>query len=78
MPRAVGMFMLMLGGLVASMARNHDYTYYVYSICARTFAVLFMFYLYMISKDLMFIVLNIVILIGLVPSMFVVYREKVT
>jgi hypothetical protein len=76
MPRALGMFMLMLGGLVASMVRNQDFTYYVYSICARSFAVLFLCFLYIISNDLMFIVLVIIVLIGLLPSMYVLYQEK--
>jgi hypothetical protein len=41
------------------------------SIYVRTGIVLFLFYLYTVSRDPLFIFLNVVVLIGLIPSWYV-------
>ena len=76
MPRAVGMFMIGLGGIVAQFVIHGDYKYYPYSIYIRSFFVLFLFFLYARSSDPLFVVLNVVVLIGLLPSIYTLVREK--
>jgi len=76
MPRLAGMFMIMLGGFVATMVTRRDYSYYRYSILARTFAVVFLLYLFFSAQDPMFALLTVVVLIGLLPSMYVAYSER--
>lgn len=75
MVRVAGMFMIMLGGLIATMAFRKDFTYYRYSILARTFAVAFLLTLYFVTTDPLFLVLTTVVLIGLLPSMYVAFHE---
>ena len=70
MPRVVGMFMIALGGLIAMMTINNDLRYYPYSVFIRTGMVAFMIWLYIVSNDLLFIVLLTVVLIGLLPSWY--------
>ena len=76
MPRVVGMFMVGLGGMIGLMVWWHDYTYYPYSVVIRTVFVIFLFVLYGMSDDPLFLVLNVIVLIGLVPSYFVIARER--
>jgi hypothetical protein len=78
MPRVVGMFMIGLGGMVAQFVYFRDYTYYVYSVVLRSFFVAFMFILYARSSDPLFLVLNVIVLVGLVPSMYTLLRERST
>ena len=75
MPRVTGMFMILLGGLVANMAAVRDFTYYRYSVLARTFAVGFLGYLLAKTGNPLFIVLLVIVLIGYLPSLYVVVRE---
>jgi len=75
MPRVVGMFMLLLGGLIANMAAARDFNYYRYSVLARTFAVGFLTYLLIKTDNPLFIVLLIIVLIGYLPSLYIVVRE---
>ena len=42
MPRLVGMFMIVLSGLIWLFVRNEDYRYYRYTVAARTGIVLFL------------------------------------
>lgn len=76
MPRVVGMFMIVLGYLIANFIRNKDYRYYVQTIVARTFIVVFLGSLYFVTDDPLFIVLNIIVLVGLVPSMYVYFTTE--
>lgn len=76
MIRVVGMFMMALSGLIGSMVYFKDYKYYPYSIVARTFIVLFLFYIYSQNGDPMFLILNGIVLLGLLPSYYVVIKEK--
>ncbi len=71
MPRVVGMFMLALGGLIFQFVRAQDYRYYLYSAFARTFIVLVLTTLYVRSHDPLFLVLDAIVLVGLLRSIYV-------
>jgi len=76
MIRVSGMFMLTLSGLIAMMARNRDYTYYGYTIVARTFITCFLIFLLASTQDPMFAILIAVVLSGLLPSYYVFITER--
>jgi len=76
MPRVVGMFMISLSGLIAAMLYFKDFKYYGFSIVVRTFIVLFLFLLLFMNNDPFFIVINIIVLIGLVPSYIVFLKDR--
>ncbi|UCH64466.1 MAG: hypothetical protein JSW63_07465 [Ignavibacterium sp.] len=76
MPRVVGMFMIALSGLIATMLYFKDYKYYGYSIAVRTFIVLFLFLLFFINGDPFFVVINVIVLIGLIPSYVIFFKDK--
>ena len=76
MPRVVGMFMVALGSLIGLFVYKGDYTYYRFSIVARTGIVIFLFVLYAIDQDPLFIVFSVIVLVGLVPSYFVLFSER--
>lgn len=78
MPRAAGMLMIMLGSLIALMAAHRDYRYYVGTILVRSFAVGFLLFLYLKSGDPFFVVLQAIVLLGLLPSIYVALRERGT
>jgi hypothetical protein len=71
MPRAFGLFMLVLGGVIVQFVRARDYRYYLYTIVARSFIVVVMTALYFKSRDPLFLVLDAIVLIGLLPSIHV-------
>ncbi len=71
MPRVVGMFMLVLSGLIGSFIVRRDYTYYLYTIVARSGIVVTLSVLYLRSHDPLFLVLDGIVLVGLVPSVWV-------
>jgi hypothetical protein len=75
-PRVAGMLMIGLSGLIALMAYHRDYRYYPYSISIRGFFVLFFFFLYFRSDDPLFLVLNVIILVGLVPSIYTLAFDR--
>lgn len=75
MPRVVGMFMLALGGLIFQFARGRDYRYYLYSALARSFIVLVLTALYFRARDPLFLVLDAIILIGLLPSIYIAVQS---
>jgi uncharacterized protein YjeT (DUF2065 family) len=74
MPRLAGVFMVALGGAVFQFVRARDYRYYRYTIVARVFIVAAMTALYLESRDRLFIVLDTIVLVGLLPSMYVAAR----
>lgn len=76
MPRTAGMFMILLGGLIASMTARRDFAYYAASVLLRLFAIGFLIFLYARSADPMFMVLLAVVLIGWLPSALTVLRER--
>src|SRR5262245_15752408 len=71
MPRLVGMFMAALGGVILQFVRAHDFRYYGYTIVARSLIVVVMTSLYFITHDPLFIVLDAIVLVGLLPSIYV-------
>jgi uncharacterized protein YjeT (DUF2065 family) len=71
MPRVVGIFMVALGGVIFQFVRAQDYRYYLYTIFARAFIVLALTTLYFRSDDPLFLVLDAIVLIGLLPSIYV-------
>ena len=76
MPRVVGMFMIVLGFLITLFIKNEDYKYYLPTIIARSFIVIFLGALYFNTIDPLFIILNIIVLVGLLPSVYIFLKEK--
>ena len=76
MPRLVGMFMVGLGSLLGLFAAKKDYTYYGYSIVARTGFFIFFFVLYSIDQDPLFLVFPALVSVGLIASIFVYISES--
>lgn len=76
MPRVVGMFMVVLGGLVLQFVRRRDHGYYRFTIVARSFIVVVLTALYVQTRDPLFLVLDAIVLVGLVPSIYVVATER--
>lgn len=74
MTRMVGMFMLVLCGLIAAIAVNRDYKYYPLTLVARTFIVIFMGVLFSQTDDPLFLVLIGIVLVGLIPGYVVQIR----
>ena len=75
MPRLVGMFMVALGGVNLQFVRARDYRYYLYTIVARSFIVLVQTAHYFHARDPLFLVLDGIVLIGLLPSVYVAARS---
>ncbi len=71
MPRVVGVFMVALGGAIFQFVRAQDYRYYLYTVFARSFIVLVLTTLYFRSHDPLFLVLDAIVLVGLLPSIYV-------
>jgi hypothetical protein len=71
MPRLVGVFMVALGGVVLQFLRARDYRYYGYAIIARIFIVVALTVLYFNARDPLFLVLDAIVLVGLLPSIYV-------
>ena len=76
MPRLVGVFMLALGGAVLEFVRARDYRYYRYAIIARIFIVVSLSALYFKARDPLFLVLDAIVLVGLLPSIYVAVRAR--
>lgn len=78
MPRVVGMFMLVVSGFVVRFLVRSDYSYYAYTVQARTFIVIVLSFLYMRSHDPLFLVLDAIVLVGLLPSAYVLLTKDRT
>jgi hypothetical protein len=65
MPRMVGLFMSVLGGVIVQFVRAQDYRYYFYPIVARSFIVLVMTFLYFKARNPLFLVLDAIVPFGL-------------
>lgn len=76
MPRLVGMMMGALAFLIFTILRNEDWKYYVVSIYVRSGIVAFLFYVWAISDDPMFLIINVIVLVGLLPSIYVHYFRR--
>ena len=63
--------MFVLGGVIFQFVRARDYRYYLYTIVARWFIVVVMTTLYFKTRDPLFLVLDAIVLIGLLPSIYV-------
>ena len=69
MPRLLGAMMGVLSSLLFMIYRKGDWQRYSpFTMMARTPLVLFIFYLYYLSRDPMFLIINAIILIGLVTT----------
>jgi len=69
MPRLLGAMMGVLSFLLFMIYRKGDWQRYSpFTMMARTPLVLFIFYLYYLSRDPMFLIINAIILIGLVTT----------
>lgn len=71
--RLAGMLMVGLAYLVGTILRNRDGKYYPVSIVLRSAFVVFLFALYADGRDPMFLVINVIVLIGLLPSIYLHY-----
>jgi hypothetical protein len=71
MPRVAGMFMVALGGVIVQFVRARDYRYYLYAITARIFIVVALTALYFKTRDPLLLVLDSIVLVGLLPSIYV-------
>jgi hypothetical protein len=76
MPRLVGIFMLALGGVVLEFVRARDYRYYRWTIFTRIFIVVALTALYFKARDPLFLVLDAIVLVGLLPSIYVVVLAR--
>ena len=76
MPRLVGVFMAALGGAVVQFLRAGDYRYYTYTVLARALIVAALTALYVKTRDTLFVSLNVIVLVGLVPSFYVAARTR--
>jgi hypothetical protein len=63
--------MFVLGGIIFQFVRARDYRYYLYTIVVRCFIVVVMTTLYFKTRDPLFLVLDAIVLIGLLPSIYV-------
>jgi hypothetical protein len=73
--RLAGLLMAMLGGLIGFLVYNEDYIAYKFSILARTILVIFLVWLWFRFDNPLFVVIEIIVLIGLIPSYIVLVRE---
>ena len=76
MPRVVGMFMLVLSTLITAFVRRRDYTYYLITIVVRTFIVGTLAVLYFQSADPLFLVLEGIVLLGLLPAIYLQFFDR--
>jgi len=76
MPRVVGVFMAALGGAVIQFLRAGDYRYYGYTIAARVFIVAALTALYLTTRDPLFVAMDAIVLVGLIPSIYVAARRQ--
>jgi len=75
MPRLFGLFMFALGGVVFQFVRPRDSRYYLTTVVARCFIVVVMTALYFKARDPLLLVLDGIVLIGLLPSIYVAARS---
>lgn len=76
MPRVLGMFMLALALLIGGFVRRSDYSYYGTTILARSFIVAVLTFLYGRTADPLFLTLNVIVLLGLLPAMYLQFVAR--
>lgn len=74
--RVAGGFMLALGILVGAILLNRDWKYYPVSIVVRAGFVVLLTAMLVATGDPMFLIIDIVVLVGLVPSLWLIYQER--
>jgi hypothetical protein len=70
--------MSVLGGVIVQFVPAQEYRYYFYTIVARSFIVLVMTFLYFKARDPLFLVLDAIVLLGLLPSIYVAAQSAPT
>ena len=76
MPRLVGAFMCLLSFLIFHMYKNRDWKYYPITIIARIPVVVFIFYIYFISSNPMFLLINGIVIFGLLMTILGYFLGK--
>ncbi len=76
MPRLVGMFMCAIAFFVYRVLTLKDWKYYLTTIYIRGAITLFMTWLYFYSKDPLFLLLVVILLVGLLPSIFLHLKDR--
>ena len=74
--RVAGGFMLGLGALVGAILAYQDWKYYPVSIVVRIGFVVFLTAMLVATRDPLFGIIDVIVLIGLVPSLWFVYKER--
>ena len=74
--RLTGIMMLAIAYLVWSILRNEDWKYYPVSIYARAGIVVVLTALFFDTDDPMFLVLDVIVLVGLIPSIYVHFFQE--
>ena len=72
----MGLFMCLLSFLIYNIYRFQDWKYYLVTIRARIPAVIFIFYLYYISNNPMFLIINGIVIIGLALTIIGYFKSK--
>ena len=77
MVRLAGLLMVMLGSLIGYLVVIlKDFSAYKFSIIARTVLVFFVLWMWFEFKNPMFIVLEVIVLVGLIPSYFILLKQE--
>ena len=77
MVRLAGLLMAMLGSLIGYLVLVlKDFRAYKFSIVARTVLVFFVLWMWFKFHNPMFIVLEVIVLVGLIPSYFLLFRKS--
>lgn len=71
MPRVLGVLMAGLGVLIFNIVRNEDWHYYPVSIVVRSVIVVVLAFVWLDSDDPMWLIINGIVLVGLLPSIYV-------
>lgn len=71
-----GAMMSLLGGLIGYLVYAQTLIAYKFSIVARTLVVVYIAWAWFVYQNPMFIVLEVIILLGLVPSYYILLTDK--
>lgn len=74
--RVAGVMMLALAYLIWNIVRFEDWKYYPLSIYVRTFIVVVLTALFFDTEDPMFLVLDAIVLLGLLPSIYIHFFQE--
>lgn len=76
MVRLCGLLMAMLGSLIGYLVFLGDFKAYKFSVIARTILVGFVFWMWLRFENPMFLVLEGIVLLGLLPSYYLLLTKK--